>query len=132
MIWSDDEYREVWRREQADRKERWTKEVRINPSASDLVRLTRAAEGQGLRGMLHDGDLYWWQAWFATHNDALNWMGIAGSKLAGGVEMHVFDDGEIGLTAFEDAVCEAALQHPTLLGQFDAEGNLKPQRKVPT
>lgn len=127
MIWEDHEYEAVWRREQAQRKERWSQEVRINPSARDLARLTLTAKGEGLRGLLHRGDLYWWQAWYATHADALRWMKIASGKVDIGVEMHVCADGEIALSAFDEDTLHAALNHFTLVDAFDAEGNLKPR-----
>ncbi|USN14187.1 hypothetical protein KABACHOK_03510 [Brevundimonas phage vB_BpoS-Kabachok] len=124
LFWGGEPFADRQRRVETERRERWSQEVRINPSAEVLVGLCRKARSQGLRGMLHQGDLYWWQAYYATHHDVLHWMAIPGNKLATGVELHVFDDGAVGLTAFDPAAFEACLIHPSLIGRIDAEGVL--------
>lgn len=115
-------------RQQAERRRaRWSEMVHINPKAAVLARLCRDAVYGDLRGLLHAGDLYWWDSAYGTHHDAQRWMGIAGAKQDGGVELHIQDNGEIGLIAFEAAVLDAAMAHPTLIGCVSADYTLTPK-----
>lgn len=97
------------------RRQRWTEVTLINPPVQTLHELCLKATYGDLRGLLHDGDLYWWDSAYGTHHDAQCWLKIAGSKLDCGVELHSGDDGSVGLCAFEDAVMAAVLVHPTLI-----------------
>lgn len=124
MFWGGEALADRQRRVEDERRERWFQTMRINPSAGDLRRMCLGAAYGDLRGLLHDGDLYWWDSLFGTHLDAQHWMKISGSKLDAGLELHTLADGEVGLSAFEDAVLEAAMKHPTLRGRISADYTL--------
>lgn len=114
------------RQQEERRRQRWSELVHINPQVRVLNDLCLKATYGDLRGMLHDGDLYWWDSAYATHHDAQHWMGIAGSKLDIGVELHTQDDGSVGLCAFEAAVLDAVMAHPSLIGCVSADYVLIP------
>ena len=127
MFWGGEPFADRQRRVEDERRERWFQSVRINPSASELRRLCLGATYGDLRGMLHDGDLFWWDSLYGTHQDAMHWMKVAGSKLDAGVELHTLADGGCGLSAFDDVTLDAALAHPTLIGRVSADYTLIPK-----
>ena len=124
MFWGGEPCANRQHRVEDERRERWFQTMQINPSAGDLRRMCLGAAYGDLRGLLHAGDLYWWDSRYGTHLDAQRWMKAGGSKIDTGVELHTLADGEIGLTAFEAAVLEAAMAHPTLIGRISTDYTL--------
>lgn len=105
-------------REQAERKEKWFQNVLIDASPAVLDALCRKTGREGLRGILHEGSLYWWSAWLGTHNDAVHWMKIDHSGRDNCVEIHLCDDDTIGLFAFDNETLALAEAHPSLEGKL--------------
>jgi hypothetical protein len=124
MDWFQEKTPEDYRLEERARKDHWSLNLLINPSTSELGKLCRKAGSEGLRGLVVGDDLYWWNAWYGTHNDAIKWMGRSDLNRSHGVEAHLYEDGFVGLTATTNDLVNELMEHPRLRGKFMADGSL--------
>lgn len=126
-MWEEDERRaeENFYKERKKRINEFFKSYIVNPHPKQLAKLLRRTEEKELRGLLWKSDLYWWDAYLATHGDAYRWLIIVKPEEATDVELHLDrEDNGLFLSTPSSSDIDIVLKHHTLLNAFDEKGNL--------
>lgn len=105
----------------------------IDPTPRQLRALLKKHPDDGLRGLIVNGQIYWWHAHIGTHSDGMNWLGVDYDRdKVVQVELHAFrkeneytynTDVIYGTVRYGESL-DDLLNHPTLAGHWNPEGDL--------
>ena len=116
------ELERIQAREHALAVKAFSESYMLNASSRKVERTLKGIRcvPDGLRGLLVDGDLYWWDADLATHCDGIRWLFPDSRERFAGllsmqyeIELHVSErDGSVYATVKDKALWPSLLAHP--------------------